>query len=142
MSYWTHIVGIIHAETYLHEDDIAGIVKKALEDAPRITGSEGPADIFVNAESGHCIWLSCDCFRCEHYGGKCEDGDGGFWCSAPEGYDCPTGEYQSRVIISVQGDLRDRMRAQTRKEWNAFHRYIVKKLGYKIRIATCRVVGW
>lgn len=140
MSYWTHIVGILHVDTYLNEDDIASVVQKALEGAPRITGSEGPAEIFVNAEPGYCVWIGCDCFRCEHYGGKCETG--GFWCSAPEGFRCPSGKYQTRVIISVQGDLRDRMRAQTRKEWNAFHRYIAKQLGYKIRIATCRIEGW
>ena len=140
MSYWTHIVGILHVDTYLNENDITTVVQKALENAPKITGSEGSAEIFVNAEPGYCVWIGCDCLHCEHYGGKCEEG--GFWCSAPDGFKCPSGKYQSRVILSVQGDLRERMRAQTRKEWNAFHRYIAKQLGYEIRIATCRIEGW
>lgn len=44
--------------------------------------------------------------------------------------------------ITVQGDLRDRMRKQTKKEWNDFHRYIAKKLQWTIRIATCRIDGY
>lgn len=141
MSYWTHIVGVIHVDTYMQEENISDVVTDALVNAPKITGSEGPAAVFVNPEPGHCIWISSDCGRCDYYGGKCDDPRDGFWCSAPDGFRCPSGEYQSRVVITVQGDLRDRMRSQTRKEWNAFHRYIAKTLGYKIRIAACRVVG-
>ena len=142
MSYWTHIVGIIHADTYLKEPNITEVVQNALKDAPQITGSERHASVFVNPEAGYNCWLCYDCFRCNYYCGKCNDSKGGFWCNAPDEYTCPTAKYQTRVIISVQGDLRDRMRAQTRKEWNAFHKFIAKNLGYKIRIATCKITGY
>ena len=37
-----------------------------LEDAPKITGSEGNAEIFVNVLRGHNIFMSCDCNSCEY----------------------------------------------------------------------------
>ena len=36
----------------------------------------------------------------------------------------------------------DRMKSQTKKEWNAFHRYIAKELDFGVRIATCRIEGY
>lgn len=140
MSMWTHIVGVIHAETFHCCDDIEAYVKEALKNAPPITGSEGPADVFVNAQSGHNMSTSCDCRRCEHKDSLVQYPDG-FGCDAPDGYRCPYGQYQTRVVITVLGDLRDRSKAKTRKEWSAFHQYVAKTLGYEIRLATCRIEG-
>ena len=142
MSYWTHIVGIIHVETHIEDDNIVDLVQRALRDAPKITGSECDASIFVNAERGHNISTSSDCKHCDYRGSIIISDEDWIYCDAPYGYSCPTGEYQSQVTISVQGDLRDRMRAQTRKEWNAFHQYIVKQLGYTIHLATCKITGY
>lgn len=142
MSYWTHIVGIIHVETYIADENIVALVYKALKDAPKITGSEGDASIIVNTVSGYNISTSSDCKHCDYHGSITISDDDWIYCDAPDGYSCPAGEYQSQVIISVQGDLRDRMRARTRKEWNAFHQYLVKQLGYTIRLATCKITGW
>lgn len=138
MSYWTHIVGVIHAETYHETDDIKAYVEEQLNKAPPITGSESIASIFVNAKPGHNRSTSCDCGRC-YYGDTvryCEDG---FECDAPDNHQCPWGEYQTCVIITICGDLRGRFYDQTRKEWNVFHRYLAKSLGWTIRIATCRI---
>jgi len=134
MSLWTHIVGVMHVDTYEHVDDIKLYVEEALKGAPSITGSEKDAAVFVNPEPGCNIWVSCDCGRCDH--------NDDFECNAPEGYRCKSGEYQSRAVITVQGDLRDRSRRQTEREWDAFHRYVTKTLGWNVRIATCRVDGF
>ena len=142
MSFWTHIVGVLHVDTFKEVDDIKTFVEESLKDAPKITGSESDAAIFVNPEPGYCTSTDMDCRRCEYGKSLRHDKDGYLYCDGPEGYQCPYGEYQSRAVITVQGDLRDRMRNQTRKEWNAFHRYIAKKLGYSVRIATCRIEGW
>lgn len=141
MSYWTHIVGVIHVDTYQEVDDVKKLVEDALKDAPEITGSEGPAAVFVNPEPGYNIWTNCDCNRCQ-YKDSISYFDRGFECDGPAGFICPRGEYQSRAIITVCGDLRDRMKRQTKKEWNEFHRFVAKKLKYGIRIATCRIDGW
>ena len=141
MSYWTHIVGVLYVDTYIEDADIKTRIEKLLADAPLITGSEQDADVYVNVPAGHNIHTSIDCASCiykdtiRHY-------PDGFECDAPEHYDCPTGEYQTRVVITVMGDLRDRMRSETKKEWNAFHRYIAKTLGFTIRQATCRIDGY
>lgn len=142
MSLWTHIVGVIHIDTYIEVDDIKKYVEDSLKHAPKITGSERDAAIFVNAEPGHCMSTSCDCNRCEYKNTIQHLSEGGWSCDAPNNYRCPFGEYQTRAIITVCGDLRDKMKAQTKKEWNAFHRYIAKELGFNVRIATCRIDGW
>lgn len=141
MSLWTHIVGVMHVDTYEHVGDIKLYVEEALRNAPKITGSEKDAAVFVNPEPGCCIWVSCDCGRCD-YKSTIKHYDDGFECDSPEGYRCKSGEYQSRAVITVQGDLRDRSRRQTKREWNEFHRYVAKTLGWNVRIATCRVDGF
>lgn len=141
MSCWTYIVGVIHVNTYKEVDDIKEYVEKALRGAPKITGSERDASVFVNPVAGHNIYTSCDCARCE-YRETLHHSDAGFWCEAPEGCRCPSNEYQTCAVITVQGSLRDRLRKQTRKEWNKFHQYIAKTLGWQIEEAICRVDGW
>ena len=141
MSYWTHIVGVMHVETYEQVDDIKKYVEEMLKDAPKITGSEKDATVFVNAEPYYNMYTSKDCARCE-YGKTIQIFDDGYTCDGPDGYKCPHGAYQSRAVITVCGDLRDRMKSRTKKEWNAFHRYVAKELKFGIRIATCRIDGW
>lgn len=144
MSHWTHIVAAIDIDTYHDSKDIKGYVENILKDAPKITGSERSADVFVNALSGHNHWTSCDCNSCEwkdtlvHY---TEAEGGGFSCGAPEDYRCPYGKYQTRVVITVIGDLRDREREKTVREWWAFRDFVKAKVGcgYQFRNCTCRI---
>lgn len=141
MSLWTHIVATLHVDTSIESKGIEALVRERLEDAPRITGSEGDADVFVNVISGHNIWVGCDCQRCE-YGHTVKGLDtGGFTCESPAGYDCPSGTYQSMVVITVVGDLRDRMRDDTKAEWFAFKKFVEKEIGY-IRNFTWKIQGW
>lgn len=141
MSYWTHIVGVIHAETYKEVDDIEAYARQALKGAPEITGSEGPASVFVNSERWHNVSTNMDCQRCEHRD-SVKYYEDGFECDAPDGYRCPCGEYKTRVIITVQGDLRDRMKDRTQREWKAFRQYIKKELEWTIRTSACQIDGW
>lgn len=141
MSIWSHIIGVIHVDTYKQVDDIEEYVRDALKNAPKITGSEGDAAVYVNAEQGYSTSVYHDCNHCEYKKTTHRD-EYGFSCDKPDGYRCPSRKYQTRVIITVQGDLRDRTKATTRKQWNIFQKFISKKLGYEIRLATCRVEGW
>ena len=141
MSFWTHIVGVLHVDTFVEVPDIKSFVEDALKNAPKITGSERDASVFVLVPPGHNIYTDFDCNRCD-FGDTVIHDEDGFCCDAPDGYQCPEGKYQSRAIIVVQGDLRDKMRAQTKREWNDFHRYISKTLKYSTRIATCRIDGY
>lgn len=146
MSNWTHIVASIDVDTYIESKNIKEEVEKLLEKAPKITGSEGNADIFVNVLSGHNTFTSCDCMNCEYGKTVIHHSEGGFSCDADEKYECPKGKYQTRVVITVIGDLRDRMKTKTHKEWNAFNNFIAKKVnskyGFHIRNCACRIIGY
>jgi hypothetical protein len=144
MSHWTHIIAAIDIDTYHQDKDIKSYVENILANAPKITGSEGPADVFVNVKSGHNHWTSCDCNSCEFKDtiiSYSEEEGGGWSCGAPNGFTCPEGEYQTRVVITVLGDLRDRERWRTRDEWYAFREYVKARIGcgYDFRNCVCRI---
>ena len=142
MSMWTHIVAAIDVETYICSDTIADDVMKLLHNAPQITGSEGNVDIFVNVLSGYNLHIASDCTKC-NYKGTYND-DGNFECSAPDGYICPSSKYQTRVIITIIGDLRDRTKHQTKRAWEKFYKFIKKQIngdGFDVRNVSCNVQG-
>ena len=134
MSMWTHITACMSVETDIvaKKPELKKQVKEYLDKAPKITGSEGPADVFVNIQGGYSFYTSRDCDRCKYKDSiielKDENGDDYMMCSAPDKHDC-SAEYQTRVVISVQGDLRDRVKEETEKEFEEFKKY-VEKLGY------------
>ena len=134
MSMWTHITACMSVETGIvaKKPALKKQVKEYLDKAPKMTGSEGPADVFVNIQGGYSFYTSCDCDRCKYKDSiielKDENGDDYMMCSAPDKHDC-SAEYQTRVVISVQGDLRDRIKEETEKEFEEFKKY-VEKLGY------------
>ena len=124
MSMWTHIVASIDVDTFKESHTIKKDVEKMLKNAPKITGSEGPADVFVNVLSGYTI--------SSYENGKKE-------------------KFQTRVVITVIGDLRDRTKDQTEKEWNDFKNFIGiepefydenrKGLNLEIRNCSCTIKG-
>ena len=127
MSSWTHIVASLHIDTNIEDHEIKKVVESMLSKAPKITGSEEDADIFVNTLSGHNTWTSFDCKACQ-YKETVEITGEGLLCNCPDNFHCPSGEYQTRVVITVVGDLRDRQKKQTQREYQRFKKYIVKKL--------------
>lgn len=141
MSSWTHITSCLSIETGLTQPKsvLKKIMMKELKEAPKITGSEKCADVFVNVKSGSNFWTSSDCNRCP-FGETAEwSKEKGYECEAPEDYKCPSGEYQSCVVISVQGDLRDRSPDQTQKEFDEFLTYLKKR--YYIRDYSINIIG-
>lgn len=140
MSLWTHITSCISVDTCIYSKDLKLLVEAFLTTAPKITGSEGDADVFVNIQSGHNYWTNYDCEHCEYrltLRESLED-DQTEVCDAPKDHDC-SGEYQSCVVISIQGDLRDRTKEQTQKEFDAFLKYIEDR--YLIRDYAVNIVG-
>lgn len=131
MSHWTHITACLSVETGITAKKrvLKRKVEVILAQAPKITGSEGNADVFVNIQSGHNFSTSYDCEHCKYSGSLhdiIENGKEYQECDAPENHDC-SAEYQTCVVISIQGDLRDRMKDQTQKEFNNFMKYLTTK---------------
>jgi hypothetical protein len=133
MSHWTHIVAVLDIDTYINDYNIQNIVECKLKNAPKITGSEGNADIFINVSPDYNHHISADCEHCKYKDTIIHYKEGGFSCEAEEKFECPEGKYQTRVVITVIGDLRDREKVQTQQEYKEFYNYIKKILNYTIR---------
>ena len=131
MSYWTHITAVFHVNTYKDTDDLKSYIEDKLAGAPKITGSERPAAVFVNVMPGYNASTSCDCNRCE-YGNTVKHYDDGFECDSPEGFVCPAGEYQTCAVITVCGGLRDRTEERTKREYKEFRNYLKIVLDWEI----------
>lgn len=142
MSFWTHIVATFDVDTYKKEKNIKEIIEQKLKDAPKITGSESDADVFVNVLSGYNHWIGGDCNICEYKDTVIHLEEGGYTCDAEEGYKCPENTYQTRVVITVIGDLRDRMKETTREEYKSFLKYLKKDCGFEIRNKSVNIVGY
>ena len=139
MSAWTHITATFDVDTFEEKDNLKEHVENQLKDAPRITGSEGNAQIFVNVLEGHNVFKGCDCHRCGYGNTVKRDEDKNLVCDADENFECPDGEYQTRVLISIIGDLRDRGIERTKREYKEFEKYISKTLGYWIRNKSVKI---
>lgn len=142
MSWWTYIIGSIDVDTLEERHDIKDYVEELLKHAPPITGSEGNADVFVNVRSGHSVTIFPDCLLCPFFGGY--DKEDNEICRKPKYSRClePETEYQSRIVITVVGDLRDRYMPQTQAEWKAFRKYVERSIGKGkgcIMKSTCKI---
>lgn len=135
MSMWTHITACLSVDTGLTKKrgELKRIIQKELKEAPKITGSEGNADIFVNVQSDYNFVTNADCSGC----GYMEIDTGA--CCAPEKYTCKKGRYQTCVTISVQGDLRDRLKERTASEFGEFLEYLRKR--YYVRDYSVNIQG-
>lgn len=104
MSRWTHITSCMSVDTCIENKKR---VKKSIIDyiakAPKITGSEHDAEVYVTLQRGYNIssWE--------------QDKKGEFI------------KYQSCIIISIQGDLRDKDGETTKEEFIDFLNYIKAK---------------
>ena len=67
-----------------------------------------------------------------------KDGEEYSECDAPDGHDC-SAQFQTCVVISIQGDLRDREKPQTQREFVDFLNYI--KGSYIVRDYSVNVEG-
>ena len=127
MSYWTHICATLYVDTHIEDKKIKSKVTKMLKGAPKITGSEDPASIFVNVMPGHNTSTDQDCKVCPYEKTLVEKEDG-WYCDAEDDFRCPCTDYQTRVVITIVGDLRDRRLSRTRKEWNEFLDFVQNKI--------------
>ena len=143
MSCWTHITACLSVETEMlrKKPELKREIQKIIRQGPKITGSERNADIFVNIPNGYNWFISHDCEHCKYKETLRTitiDGKKGQECDGPENYDCSS-EYQSDVVISIQGDLRDREFKDTKEEFENFLKYLQER--FHIRNYTYKIEG-
>ena len=109
MSYWTHIQGSIRVSVNGRtQAEVEYVLKTVLDHLPRITGSEGDADVHVIQCSG---WDTCSCMHNE-FGERSNNLKHSWWMDPGPG----DLEVQHNYILVVHADLRDRFFAQTHWE--------------------------
>lgn len=102
MSKWTNVTGIIKANTYCGSSAKSlYYAQDTIDHLPRITGSEGSASVHVMLADGYNVISNMDNWGQRANLGNGNNGD----------Y-----EYQSRVLITIDGSLRDRDFNQTLRE--------------------------
>ena len=130
MSRWCHVSATILGDSKFagSHSELVEEVQKVLEKAPKVTGSERDLDVFVNAISGYSSWTSCDCKNCKYGNTVKYLEEGGFTCECDEEWECPSGEAQNEVVITLAGDLRDRDYRQIANELDKFLKFIKKHI--------------
>lgn len=141
MSRWAHITACLSVDTGLAEprSHVKKVITKELKEAPKITGSERDAEVFVNVKGGSNFWMSADCGHCPYGDTRVFKEKGVFTCESPEGFRCPRAEYQTCVVISIQGDLRDKTKEDTQAEFDEFLKFIKQR--YYLRDYSVNIVG-
>lgn len=137
MSHWCSITACIYVNTDIEDKNIKTIVEEKLKLAPKITGSEGNADVFVNTLSGYNVWISADCDNCPYKDTIIRHG-GAFSCEPDEGYECKEVEYQTNICISIVGSLRDKWAEETESEYKEFLDWVSKNIG-DIKQESCKI---
>lgn len=96
MSRWCHASASIFGDTIFWgtHKELTKKVQTALLDAPKITGSEGNLDVYVNAISGYTMSIGLK------------------------------KQLQNQVVITLAGDLRDTDYEQVTKELNEFLEFV------------------
>lgn len=138
MSHWCSITACIYVDTNIESSNIKSIVEEKLKLAPKITGSEGDADVFVNVLSDYNIWKSADCENCPYKDTIIKYGDGFFSCEPDVEYECKEAEYQTNICVSIVGSLRDKWAKETESEYKEFLDWISKNIG-DIKQESCKV---
>lgn len=109
MSYWTYINGTIEVSPLGRtQEEKEYILKTVLNHLPRVTGSEGDMDVYINQENGYTTSCSCDEHEdrtnnlIDRYGNKSCKG----WL-----------KIQDHYLITVNASLRDREFDETYREF-------------------------
>lgn len=104
MSRWTHITSCMSVDTCIeNRKRVKKSIINYINKAPKITGSEHDAEVYVTLQRGYNIssWK--------------QDKKGDFI------------KYQSCIVVSIQGDLCDKDGISTKEEFINFLNYIRKE---------------
>jgi len=121
MSWWTHIKGVIEVEVPGRtQAEIRYVLESVLDHLPRVTGSEGDMNVYISQEAGYNCSSSCDEFGLRTNNLKDYEG----FKTRDRGWL----ETQSKYMLTVDGDLRDRAFEETKREFMKWVCRLAKRL--------------
>lgn len=125
MSEWTHVTGAVRVDTYARSDaEAVYIAQTVANHLPRITGSEEDAHVYVNLERGFNMSSTDDEFgRRSNLGNDWVQGQRNMF------------DTQSKCVLTITGDLRDRSIGQTVRETAR----MLARLASRLDVDTCSV---
>lgn len=139
MSIWSSVYAILHVFTYKTTPDFEKLLQSALNEAPKITGSEGDCDYsIINVMS--YTFESRDCRRCQWLSTMNE-----IRCTKNynEKY-CIEGTYADRcdVVITPKHGLRDKTKQQSEIEFKNLVNFLKKYQNgiFKVEIVTKKII--
>lgn len=122
MSSWTYVTGVIEVDTFGRSDaEAMYMAQTVVNHLPRITGSEGCAKFYLSRPDGYCASSNVDEF---HKASNLFN----------DKYRCCF-VIQPKVLITIQGSLRDRLFGQTLKETTK----MLARLSAKLYVSDCLV---
>lgn len=138
MSTWTQVYGVLRIDLgVLEEPNAVELFKEHMRKAPKLTGSEHDAGYLVleNLSGyGPQLYANKDCDNCLYRNTR-KYYKKGYTCKKPENYQCKSAEFYTKVILVIDGHLRDKTAEATKKEFKALLTYI------RTFYPGCRVYG-
>lgn len=130
----THkIIVNIYTESYDKTMDVDIITDKIKKEAPKITGSNGNANIFVNSFNCCNLFPHQHCLKCPHIDKVVNVVHGEIVCNHPRDFVCPEIEHKT-VRVSILVHLQGRTIQQTRQEYLKFIKWVKDNLGTIIQL--------
>ena len=142
MSYWTYIRAIVDITIFNPIQCDMDFINEMMELAPKITGSEGNAQVTVIRKNQSHTESSCE-FCPFRKSIRWQDASH-FSCLPVEGYQCKFTEYYDSYSIIIIGNLRDKFKEETKKEFNEFKHWISTSsqgLNWGINKVLCDIDG-
>lgn len=127
MSSWTYVVGAIEVDTYGRTSaESIYIAQSVVDHLPKITGGERDANIYVNLVDG--------------YNSGCSHDEFGNYSNLSNRNQYKMFESQTKVVITINGSLRDRHFIETIREATSFINRLSKRLD--VIHGTLKVIGY
>ena len=128
MSQWSYVRGTITVEPMGRtQPEKRYILDTVLDHLPRVTGSEGDMNVYVIQKAGHNSSSSCD-----EFGMNTNNLVTKYGTKSPRGWL----ETQTHYILAVDGSLRDRTFAETKKEFLKWLCRLAKRVGVQEVLVT------
>ena len=103
MSIWTQVCGAIDVEA---DRECEENLNKFISELQELEEYRGEIEFYVNKLGGYNTSIGMDCKNCKYGDSVKRVAKGTYQCDAPNDFECPSANYQTRCIVSIVGSLR------------------------------------